>query len=578
MYSMWMTSRRTRLAANIAVAGGLLLAQLPPAFGQTKATTMPPVAPAIKPASAALTVHPAAATPPPVAPSAKTIDRNVAQQTAQVAELEKLMFGVPVSGNTLDQRINRLESEVFHSTNPEWDTARRIERLNQTLVGTGSATAPYPPARLPLPDEAIYPPTPPAQQQQQAAMPYNQNMDPALAAPYGGAYGGAENGQQPQPQTAQQPQIAMPPQPDLDSPEFTRELSRLDAEKYALDVVNEIRAMNGMSQLNWDDIAYKVAQQQVADLSGRSTVSHNNAKGENPDVRYTRAGGSDSMLEGLVSLKASGRVPLSKGLVYRVIKELTDSQDDRDALLSRHATEFAFSLNNNSRNDKVIAVSEVVTDVADLEPIPAEVKVGEKIDIKGTIKGRYLFNRITLAWEGLNPDAAAASDEEQDEALPYFPPLDYTAYAKGAEHDTEKLRRVLALAGVGAALAGSFFMPPVALAVPLLLTAAPGKPKALSEIPIKGGVNVKGQSFDFKAPISKDGKDGIYYVTVWVTDGAPDRDDATVNPPIAISRRAIIAHGSAESATPPTAKQPDKDGAILTHAGREKDKDADASK
>jgi hypothetical protein len=80
------------------------------------------------------------------------------------------------------------------------------------------------------------------------------------------------------------------------------------------------------------------------------------------------------------------------------------------------------------------------------------------------------------------------------------------------------------------------FVPPVALAAPLIATAGPNpaKMKPASDIPIKGGVKVSGQSFEHKTTISKDNKEGIYYITVWA-------ETDTDQTPIAISRRAVIA-------------------------------------
>jgi uncharacterized protein YkwD len=550
------------------------------------ANTAPPVAPPIKKAA-----PPAGAQTPKLAPttpapqSTTTIDRSAAQKSAQLAELENLLFGAPYT-TPIPERLDRLETEVFHKTEPSMDEQHRIERLRETVIGPGASAAPYPPSAMPDPD--AYAAQQRALQQQQQQLPPNANYDPAFGMadpgyipPSGmgmggmGAMGGMgmpPQQQLPSPTPAQHRSIAMPPMPDLNSPEFTRELDHEQASKYALEVVNEIRAYNGLSGLGWDNIAAKVAHEQVIDLSARSTVSHNSHKGENPDVRYTKAGGTDSMLESLVSLKTSGRVPLNKALVYQIIKQLTESQDDREALLAPLATQFGFSFDNNKRNDKVIAVSEVVTDVADIEPIPTDVKVGDKVEIKGTIKGPYRFAKISLAWEGMaaDPEAAQAEEEEQDEALPYFPPLDYTAYSRRAEHDWEKTTRALQILGLGAVLAGSVFMPPVALAAPLMLAVGPKAPKPVSEIPIKGGVKVSGNSFDFKSPISNDNKEGIYYITVWV-------EGDTENNPIAISRRAIIAHAPASGNAPETSKA-DGDGAVAVAEKHGKHKDGNADK
>lgn len=541
-----------RRATTVVVVAALLLGQS--CWSIALAAPAAPASPTSKPAAPLKPLTPKVAPAmPPVAPPIKKAEPSTAAQPSiqvqnQVAELEKLMFGEAKPSIPLEYRLDRLESETFHSTNPEWEVSRRVERLTQTLIGNGTQ------APMPTTADAPYPPTATPQ------LPYNQQTD---------SYPTPDYTQQQQPQQAAAPKrtVASPPPPDLDAAEFQRELPRVEAEKYALNVVNEIRNYNGLPELVWDEVAHKVAQQHVSDLASRNTVSHHSSSGDNPDVRYTKAGGHDALLESLVSLKANGRVPLNKAIVYKIVHELTNSQDDRDALLSQHATRFAFSFANNSpRNDKLIACTEIVTDQADLEPIPSEVRVGEKIDIKGTIKGPYKFQKITLAWEGMNN--MPNSEEEQDEALPYFPPLDYTAYAKRAERDWDKAVRMLQLGGMGLAIAGGMFIPPVALAAPLIAAAAPaGRPKAMSDIPVKGGVKVSGSSFEHRTTISKDDKEGIYYITVWV-----QADGETA--PIAISRRAVVAR-LAESTPISQNGNDNKERELLTVIGKDKD-DADS--
>jgi uncharacterized protein YkwD len=549
MYYNRLKRRNAHVAVNLALSAMLALA--PAAVAAPEA--IPPVAPAIKRAG---TPAGGTAQQPVVAPVGSTgtgtaatpaakpstmIDRDSIQRSAQVAELEKVMFGAPATSGTIEERLTKLETEVFHKTNASWTTAERIRNLTEMLIGSGSQTAPYPPTGgTPTAVGAPYSPQQqPPGYDPRFGMP-NQQVDP-YAPQYGyqpqpDPYAMQADPQQQQPAQPTQRAYAEPPAPKLDSHDFQRELPRAEAEKYALEWLNEIRAFNGLPHVKWDETAHKVAQHHVADLCARSTVSHNSKAGENPDVRYTKAGGTDAMLEGLISMKTSGRVKFSKAVVYQMLKELMKTQDDRDALLSPYATQFAFSLDNNSRNDKMIACSEVVTDVGELDPIPVEVKVGDKIDVKGTLKAPYRFAKITVAWEGLNGNPEATAEEEQEEALPYFPPLDYTAYAQKTERDWEKTTRALQLVGLAAVLAGSLFVPPVALAAPLIATAGPNpaKMKPASDIPIKGGVKVSGQSFEHKTTISKDNKEGIYYITVWA-------ETDTDQTPIAISRRAVIA-------------------------------------
>lgn len=505
---------------------------------------------------------------PPSAPSRESM--------AKIADLEKLMFGAAHPEIPIDYRLDRLESEVFHTTNPEWPTNQRIQRLNETLVG-GAGTAggksstdnweagtpaagdsnPYagggsgytatnagannmysPNALPPYYGASGYP---------YGASPYGNGLGASM---YGSpnalpnspylmpAYGSSNALPQADAQSSSS-SFSMPPASQLQSADYQKELSEDEFQQAALQVINDFRQQQGLGALAPDTVASSVARDLVADNCKRNTVSHQDQHGYNPDVRYTRAGGTDCLVETLTAIKSTSKPKLNKALAYAIVKEMVSHQDDRDAISGSHATAAGFSAGWSSGHDKLIACTEIVTKQAEVASVPTEVKVGDKIDVKGVITGPYKFSRITVAWEGMSPSAGDDAEEQQDDALPYFPPLDYEAFAKHSEHDWTRTKQVLQIAGIGLALAGGVFIPPVALAAPLIAATGPVvmKPKAVSDIPIKGGVHVDGAAFSHKVQVSKENKDGIYYVTIWAnTDADPT--------PFAISRRAILAHGT----------------------------------
>lgn len=471
------------------------------------------------------TAKPAPATNMP--PAAPQIDKY-----SQVSELEKLMFGVAQPNIPVEYRLDRLESEVFHTTNPHWSIKQRIDQLNDTLVGNGTPGAspsyPKPPARFVDPAAAD------PQYGMQSA-PYgdpNQQQYGADGTPFG-------NEQTPPPAVSNEANYMPAPSGDLNSREFQKELSAAQGQQYALELINDSRAQQGLQALELDETAAKVASEIVADNCKRNTVAHLNFDGDNPDVRYTKLGGTDCLVETLAAAKTDRKPVINKSLIYGIIKDMTSHQDDRDALFGSHATHGAFSLDWSSGHDKTIACAEIVTKQASVAATPREVHVGEKLEVKGVMTGPYKFSRISVAWEGAMP--ASDDGEQQDEALPYFPPLDYEAFAKHTERDWQRGKQVLQLVGITAAVAAGVFFPPAALAAPLIAASAPGmnRPKALSEIPIRGGVKVDGAAFSHKFPISKDDKEGIYYVTIWANSDADPM-------PFAISRRAIVAKPSAD--------------------------------
>jgi uncharacterized protein YkwD len=462
--------------------------------------TMPPTAPT--PGSSNPKSPMPLLTPPPAAPPR--------EKYPSVGQLEQLMFGHSTPNIIVDNRLDKLETAIFQKNYPDLDIEQRIRRLKDVIVGEEAPKqqtaggAPYAD-----PDRTLYPAQSPT-----TFSPKNLGMtlpdldkDPAPQAPFFPNYGHYDLNQQ---------------------------LSIDDAEKFGVDVINEVRQQQGLNELSWDDKSFKVASEQIGDLVKRDAVSHQNSKGENPDLRYTLAGGTDSMVESTMMFPSADKLRPTRQLVVKMLETLYSRQDDREALMYAHATGFSMAFQWSKDHQKLVWLTEVTTKHGQMEPIPLEATVGDKIDVRGAVGAPYKFQKITLAWEGLSsspPDDAS----EETEALPYFPPLDYEAHAVKSNKDYDKGIRVLQFAGITAAIAGGLFIPPVALAAPLIAASiGPSTPKAVSEIPVKGGVKTDGSNFSRSLVLSNQGKEGIYYVTIWANTGAADEA-------VAVSRRAIIA-------------------------------------
>ncbi len=306
--------------------------------------------------------------------------------------------------------------------------------------------------------------------------------------------------------------------------------------EFALEQVNYARSQIGLAPLKLDQLAARMAIEQMQDLRKRKLISHANQHGQNPDLRYTALGGAGAVNESIVSLKAdqlADEEKYTRALVARTLKILIDRQDDRDALLSPDATGFGFAVGFLPGERKAVACAEVSTEHGAITPIVIPLKIGDKVDVKGEIEAPYKFFRVSVAWEGLSNNLPAASDETE-EALPYFPPLDYVSYSHRAEHDYGTAMTALRIGCLVGVIAGSMFIPPVALAAPLIAMApGPGEAKPMSDIPLHGGVKISGSTFSGKVTLSKSGKAGIYYLTVWAMSAKSAK-------PVPISRRAFM--------------------------------------
>ena len=461
-------------------------------------------------------------TPASTPAAASSSNGNQIEKYPAVANLEILTFGETHPAMPISDRLANLESTVFKETHPTDSLFARTERLQKVLVGS-DGPSPYESPQYRPPDLPSYARVPPAAPPQTSGW----SEPPRSSVPTGNP-GEA--------QYSYFDEIAL-------LPENRVVVNGQQLQDYFLEMVNNERRKVGAPPLEIDPIAEKLASEHASQLAERSQISHSNVKGENPDRRYTLLGGTDAVSESLVSLKAGelGSRRLYRGAAAKLLRVLMSHQDDRDALTSRDTTHVGFSAEWTADHSRLIACAELVSKHAIIHPVPTEAHIDEKIDVKGVMTPPYTFVRVTLAWEGGNSNLASVADES-DEALPYFPPLDYIAYQKRSEsggHD--KAIMILKGVGIAAAIAGGVFMPPVALAAPLIAVSGSGsgEHKPASEIPVKGGVKLEGSVFETKVPLSNEGKDGLYYLTVWGSEGQGGK-------PVPISRRVIYVSGGKE--------------------------------
>lgn len=476
--------------------------------------TMPPTAPSLPAPGTAGNPMPML-TPPPAPPAR--------EKFPSVGQLEQMMFGHSSPNIAVENRLDKLEIAIFQKSSPDLDIERRIHRLKDVIVGTdssgavgsagngtyGAGSGTYGSGRS---GDSGYMP----------------DLNAAGAFPPGsGPYSTSPVPTAPDKQATSQ----LPFFENYGHYDLNQVLTIPEAEKFAVDVINEVRSAQGLGDIVWDDLAFKIAQEHVSDLAKRRTVSHQNEKGYNPDLRYSFAGGTDALVESTVAFPQAENLKPTRQLVVKMLETLYNRQDDREAMLLPHANGFAMAFQWTADKSKLVCVTETLSKHSEMDPIPLEANVGDKIEVKGTIKEPYRFHKLTVAWEGpVTPDESS----DADEALPYFPPLDYEAHAVKSSRDFEKGIRFLQIAGITAAIAGGLFIPPVALAAPLIAASVGATtPKPVSEIPIRGGVKTDGNSFSHRVPLNNQGKEGIYYVTVWAANSA--------NEIVPVSRRAIIA-------------------------------------
>lgn len=375
--------------------------------------------------------------------AASNTSRNLPDQYPAIGNLELVTLGQVDPGSPIEHRLAHLETAVFNKTFQYDSLFDRTERLKKIILGA-------------------------------------QEVDPnsAAARDIGSAAGGGVSRDSMGSGWIDNPHPALETAGEvhyLDEqaalPENQQPVSATDLSAYAVTLINRERQSYGLVPLTSDVMGDKLAQEHTADQARRSVLTHFSSKGDNPDRRMTLLEGTDCVTESIASVKVAelGVKRVCKAAAARILKVLLTRQDDRDALLSPDATHIGFAGALAEDGDKIIGTAEILTRRAIVTPTPAQVTVGDKVEVKGVLHAPYYFDKVTLAWEAYSPETAGGSTpDDADEALPYFPPLDYVAYSSKAERDYDKAILALKTVGMVAAVAGGLFIPPVALAAPLL--------------------------------------------------------------------------------------------------------------
>jgi uncharacterized protein YkwD len=413
---------------------------------------------------------------------------NVEDNYPVIGTLETSIFGSATPASAIEERLAKLENAVYKKSFSGDSLFERTERLKATLLGMQS---PESDPNAPGGSSRFI----------ESAGASNSSYFDAIAA----------------------------------LPENQTEVEPEELQRYFFMLVNGERQKFGYGPLEPDQIATKLASDHAAELGRRRALSHQDLKGNNPDRRYTLAGGNDLLYESIVSINNdTGAQKPTRAMAVNLLKTIMNRQDEREALMASDATGLGFAIEWSKGKEKIFACSDVLTRHGVIQPIPYSVQVGDKIDVKGVVMPPFHFEKITVAWEGPSPGMTAVADDSE-EALPYFAPLDYAAFAHHSDNDHQGTITALKTAGIIAAIAGGVFIPPVALAAPLIaMSGTNSDPKPASDIPIKGGVHVDGNAFEGRIAINHEGKEGIYYITVWASL-------TKYGKPIAISRRAIVA-------------------------------------
>jgi hypothetical protein len=196
-----------------------------------------------------------------------------------------------------------------------------------------------------------------------------------------------------------------------------------------LDLINADRAAENLDPVAWDDLAADVAQAHAEAMAEDVYMSHWNLTGEGPDVRYGRAGGTETVQENVYSYwyrYEDGRpAPIEdwETVIREAQVSLMNSPGHRANIMAPAHTHVGIGIAYNAQAGEVRIAQEFINRyVAIVDPIPAQAQVGEVVTVKGQLLGDVERPVINLAYE---PFPAPMSVMEAESVHVYQSPAEF---------------------------------------------------------------------------------------------------------------------------------------------------------
>lgn len=196
-----------------------------------------------------------------------------------------------------------------------------------------------------------------------------------------------------------QPVAASPkPLPDALPPDIPA------LQQYMLQLINQDRNANGLSEVGWDSTASAAGQGHAQEMAQFLYFSHWNLDGYGPDYRYSLAGGLDNSRENVyLSTITPGFGPTSleewKEWVREAQQGLMNSEGHRQNILAPEHTHVGIGLAYNSEMGRFTLVQEFVDHYVKISSIPSQVTLGYTINISGKLLPGASDPAIALGYE-----------------------------------------------------------------------------------------------------------------------------------------------------------------------------------
>ncbi|MEI6778653.1 MAG: CAP domain-containing protein, partial [Chloroflexales bacterium] len=158
-----------------------------------------------------------------------------------------------------------------------------------------------------------------------------------------------------------------------------------------LNAINADRQSNGLAPVAWDATAATAGAAHAADMAAKGYFSHRSPDGYGPEMRYIRAGGTDTTMENIfttASHYSDGRPVPIDNVTEQVLQAeagLMQSPGHRRNILMPSHTHVGVGFAYNPQTGSFYLVQEFVDRYVEMQPLAQTGQVGEQITVIGRL-------------------------------------------------------------------------------------------------------------------------------------------------------------------------------------------------
>lgn len=175
---------------------------------------------------------------------------------------------------------------------------------------------------------------------------------------------------------------------------------------HLLQLINWDRTQNGLTPVTWDPVAAQAGRDHAFEIASTCAMSHWNQKGYGPDVRYTLAGGLDSVMENVYQYwHSAGGGPRTEqdwlDLVTKAQAAWMQSAGHRANILAPEHTGVGVGIAYDAATGCLALAQEFANHYVIMEFVPLDARVGDTIQVRGRLEPGAADPLINMAWEPL---------------------------------------------------------------------------------------------------------------------------------------------------------------------------------